>query len=183
MPADPRRRELSPAQAVAALRPASGHGGSGPLMDDDGRPGPSARAILIDTDDRAGPAQPGVLRPSQVTWLRAQLAAAGARWVLVFSSTPLDRDAPAASRRSRLLDRDPRVVAAIAGDVHRNRITPRHTAAGGYWVITTSSLADYPQQARAFRLWQTPAPASCWRRGCWTPTRAWRLANISRRLA
>ena len=29
VPADPRRRELSPAQAVAALRSASGHGGSG----------------------------------------------------------------------------------------------------------------------------------------------------------
>ena len=180
VPADPRRRELSPTQAVAALRAASGHGGNGPLMDDTVDLGPSARAILLDTTRRRAGAS-GVLRPSQVTWLRVQLAAAGSRWLLVFSTTPLTETAGAAGALA-LLARDDHVVAAIAGDVHRNGITAVHTTAGGYWAITTSSLADYPQQARAFRLWQTPSGVAL---QTWMldGDPAWRLANISRRLA
>ena len=40
----------------------------------------------------------------------------------------------------------------IAGNSHRNRIRPH---AGGFWQISTSSLADHPQQARALRLRET----------------------------
>jgi 3',5'-cyclic AMP phosphodiesterase CpdA len=180
VPADPRRRELSPAQAVAALRAASSHGGSGRLMDDTVDLGPSVRAITVDTTSRRAGAS-GVLRQAQVTWLRSQLRAAGDRWLLVFSSTPLTKTAGAAGALDLLAD-DDHVVAAIAGDVHRNSITPVQTAAGGYWAITTSSLADYPQQARAFRLWQTSTGVAL---QTWMldGDPAWRLASISRRLA
>jgi hypothetical protein len=44
------------------------------------------------------------------------------------------------------------VVAEITGDTHRNEIRPVRTRAGGFWRITTSSLADWPQQGRMLRL-------------------------------
>ena len=55
-----------------------------------------------------------------------------------------------------VLDADPHVVAALAGDSHRNRVVARHTRAGGYWMVQTASLADYPQQARMLRVRETP---------------------------
>lgn len=181
VPADPSRRELSPGQAVEALRAASGHGGSGPLMDDVVQLGPTARAVLLDTT-RRGAGASGVLRPSQVSWLRTQLAKAGCRWLLIFSSTPLTETAGAAGALS-LLARDDHVLAAIAGDVHRNSIAPVHTSAGGYWAITTSSLADYPEQARAFRIWSTASGGVALQTWMLDADPRWPLAVISRRLA
>jgi len=129
---DPRRRELDAAELPSRLRRASGHGGfdySFPL-------GPHVRGIVLDTIRRSG----GDLR-----WLRAALRSAGAEPVVVFSHKPLSPGALDA------LERDRHVVAAIHGDTHRNSIRP----GDGYWIIGTSSLIDYPQQARAFELDRT----------------------------
>lgn len=150
VPPDPRRRLLSPQEAIAELRSASHHGGSGPLMDEVVDAGPDVRLLLLDTAPRDLGAA-GIVRPEQVDWVREQLAAAGGRWVIVFSSTPLT-ETNGADPVLSLLDADPHMVAAAAGDVHHNSIEARHTEAGGYWLITTSSLADYPQQARVLRL-------------------------------
>jgi hypothetical protein len=138
---------------VRRLRAAAHVGGSGPLLDYSFDIGRDVRAIVLDTvrrDQGSG----GTLSAEQVAWLRTQLAVAGGRYVFVFTHQSLT-SFPEAAPALALLDRDPHVVAAIAGNSHRNRIESRHTAAGGYWVITTSSLADYPQQARAFRLVRT----------------------------
>lgn len=149
--ADPSRRELSAGDVVARLRRASAapdHGGL--LLDYTFDLGPRVRAIVLDTVDRSGGTR-GVVRPAQVDWLRRQLAAAGHRWILVFSHAPLTR-ASGGEAVLALLDRSPHVVAAINGDTHRNAIVPRSSSDGGYWLVSTSSLADYPQQVRAFRL-------------------------------
>ena len=129
---DPGRRELSPNEVLSRLRRAGGHGG----LDYTFQLGAHVRGIVLDTIQREG----GRLR-----WLRAALRAAGDQPVVVLSHKPLTQSALA------VLDGDPHVVAAIHGDTHRNSIEPRD----GYWVIGTSSLIDYPQQARAFALYRT----------------------------
>jgi len=150
---DPRRRELRPSQMLAALRHGSGRGAGGRWLDYSFDIGPKVRVIVLDLiSRRAGAA--GVVHAGQSGWLARQLRAARDRWVVVFSHTPLSRTR-GGERLTALLDRDPHVVAAVAGDVHRNTIAARRTRAGGYWTITTSSLVDYPQQARMFELVET----------------------------
>jgi 3',5'-cyclic AMP phosphodiesterase CpdA len=146
--ADPRRRELTAAEVLAMLRRASGHGGSGPLLDYTFEVG-KMRGIVLDTilrDVGSG----GLVRPAQLRWLAGALRAAGTKPIVVFTHTPLT-SAVGGAQALALLDRDPHVVAAVHGDTHRNEIRPR----GHYWLIGTSSLADYPQQARAFELDRT----------------------------
>jgi hypothetical protein len=150
-------------------------------MDDVVDIGAKVRLVLLDTAPRDQGAA-GVVQPKQVGWVREQLAAAGERWVIVFSSTPLP-ETSGAEPVLALLDADPHVVAAVAGDVHRNSIEPRRTAAGGYWLITTSSLVDYPQQARAFQLWRTASGGVALETWMLNASPAWRLATISRQLA
>jgi 3',5'-cyclic AMP phosphodiesterase CpdA len=152
-PPDPRRRLLQPPELVQRLRSAAHVGGSGPTLDYSFDIGPNVRGIVLDTvrrDQGSG----GTLSAAQLTWLQAQLAAAGRRYVFVFTHQLLTTF-PEGAAALALLDRDPHVIATVAGNSHKNRIMPRRSPAGGYWLITTSSLADYPQQARAFRLVRT----------------------------
>jgi len=152
VPADPERRHLSPEAVVARLAAAAGVPLATPgRLDYVADLGPAVRAIVLDTVRRREGGSRGALAPEQVAWLEAQLAAAGDRWVVVFSHNPLDAtDGGEAALAA--LDAHPRVVAAVAGNRHRNAITARP---GGPWLIGTSSLADFPQQARAFRLRET----------------------------
>jgi hypothetical protein len=100
--------------------------------------------VLIDTVDRDGTAQARI-SPQRLEWLRAELDATD-RWVVVFSHNALTDEA------LRILDEHPKVVASIAGNSHKNRITRRGRRC---WQISTSSLADFPQQGRMFRLRET----------------------------
>jgi 3',5'-cyclic AMP phosphodiesterase CpdA len=148
--ADPGRRELTPDEAVAGLRRASGHGGSGPRMDYAFDAGRDVRVIVLDTV-RRDVGSGGVLSAEQVQWLAGELRRAGDRRVLVVSHQPLTK-IDGGQAALALLDRDPHVIAALAGDSHHNRIRARSSAAGGYWLVQTAALADYPQQARMLRI-------------------------------
>jgi len=151
---DRRRRELNGTSGVRRLIDASGHGRlRDGLLDYSFDIGPSVRAIVLDAS-RRGYGSTGIVRTRQADWLRAQLKDAGRRWVVVFTHQPL-ATCEGGERALALLDHNPRVLAAIAGHTHRNSIVPRRSPAGGYWLVTTASLIDYPQQARAFRVVKT----------------------------
>jgi hypothetical protein len=147
VPADPRRRHLPPRELLSRLADAATVRPAGERLDYAFDIGPAVRGIVLDTVDRAGGSD-GVLTAAQLTWLRRELAAAPGRWIVVFAHNALPEPALA------LLDRTPRVAAVVRGNSHRNLIRSR-----GYWLISTSSLADFPQQARMFRLREAPGGA------------------------
>jgi 3',5'-cyclic AMP phosphodiesterase CpdA len=146
---DARRRLLSSEEVLARLRRASGHGRAGPRLDYAFDLGPGLRGIVLDAASRTG-GSGGVLAPEQLDWLQRELTRAGRRWIVVFSHQPLDTF-PSGRRALGLLDGRPRVLAAVAGHRHRNRIVARRRGPRGYWLVETASLADFPQQVRVFR--------------------------------
>jgi 3',5'-cyclic AMP phosphodiesterase CpdA len=160
VPADPRRRHMRPDELIARLTgrertPAPLRAASGLATLDYAFDAGGVRALVLDTVDRRGGSR-GFLAREQIAWLRAELRSAQGRPLLVFSHNPLDNTERGAEALAAL-DATPGVLAAIAGNSHRNRIRPRATPGGGYWQIATSSLADHPQQARALRVRRTAA--------------------------
>jgi hypothetical protein len=151
VPADPRRRHPGARAVVARLARAAGVTPALP-----GRlayatdVGPSVRASVLDSVNRSGGSR-GTLGAAELAWLRGELARAGSRWVVVFTHNPLE-SSDGGDAAFAALDADPRVVAVVAGNRHRNTVTLHRAGSGGYWLIGTSSLADFPQQARMFRL-------------------------------
>jgi hypothetical protein len=142
VPADLARRELAVAEALGRL------GASTPSLDYRADIGRNLRLIVLDLARRAG-GSGGLVHPGQAHLLADALHTD--RWVIVVSHQPL-ASSEGADVLLALLDQSPRVVAALSGHIHRNRIEPRPTAAGGYWLISTASLIDYPQQARALQV-------------------------------
>jgi hypothetical protein len=90
-----------------------------------------------------------VLEPAQVERLRGELERAGDRHVLVFSHNPLDRTTGGDGALAAM-SASGNVVAAVSGHRHRNAIEPYRP--GRFWLVSTASLADFPQQSRMFEL-------------------------------
>jgi hypothetical protein len=154
VPADRRRRHLRPGEAVQRLRrgaglPAGAAGAAGQRLDYAVDIAPALRAIVLDTVDRAGGG--AVVTPENLAFLRRELGRAGDRAIVVVDHYGLHRTRGGAAAQA-ILARDDRVIAELTGDTHRHEIEPVRTGAGGYWRITTASLADWPQQGRMLRL-------------------------------
>lgn len=111
---------------------------------------PGVVLIALDSADRAGGGD-GVIPAFERAWLASQLRLHRGAHLLIASPTPLEETRGGAAVL-RLLDRTRGIVAVLAGDTHRSLITARRAANGGYWLVRSPSLADYPQQARAFKL-------------------------------
>ncbi len=153
IPADPARRYLGASAVLERLRRASGSGGSGERLDYGFDVGRRLRVIVLDAERRDGGAE-GRIGPEQLAWLRTELERAGRRRVIVASHQPLTRTEGGQAVLAAL-DRSPQVIAALWGHTHRSSIEPRRSAGGGYWLIATPSLTDYPQQARMLRFRET----------------------------
>jgi 3',5'-cyclic AMP phosphodiesterase CpdA len=93
----------------------------------------------------------GIVTESTLAFLADALEAAGERHVIVACHQPLDATAGGEAVLA-LLDSDPRVIAVLAGHTHRNSIEARRSRAGGYWLVTSASIVDFPQQWRALRV-------------------------------
>jgi Calcineurin-like phosphoesterase len=153
VPPDPARRELSFGEVLSRLHAAGGPATAiraGTRLDYIVDVSPRLRVVVLDIVRRDGGSD-GAVDASQPAWLQRQLVDAGDRWVIVVSHQPIASSAGGASLLA-VMDRAPRVIAALNGHIHRNEIRPRPTSAGGYWLITTASLIDYPQQARALTI-------------------------------
>ncbi len=143
VPPDPARRSATNAETVRALT--QGRRTRTPERADYvANVGRGVRLVMLDLPSRTR-GQAADVQPAQLTWLAEQLRLAGDRPVLLVT-----HERPPESVLT-VLDQAPNVVAAVHGDTHRNRLIPR----GRYWVIGTSSLADWPMQARMLRLRRT----------------------------
>jgi hypothetical protein len=157
VPPDPSRAEMTFGAALSRLTAAAPaartrvDAAGGPRLDYVVDPAPWLRLIVLDLVRRGG-GSGGLVDLSQPGWLAGQLAAAGERRVIVVSHQPIEGAAGGDALLAQL-DRSPRVLALLSGHTHRNRIEPR----AGYWMISTASLIDFPQQARALRIVPTRA--------------------------
>jgi 3',5'-cyclic AMP phosphodiesterase CpdA len=152
VPPDARRRHLSAGEALGRLsaaapgRPRTREG----RLDYSFGVGSDLLVIVLDLVRRDAGSD-GLVTASTLAFLAEALAGAGERHVLVATHQPLESTTGAEALMT-VLDADPRVIALLAGHTHRNGIEARRTRAGGYWLITTASIVDFPQQWRALRL-------------------------------
>jgi 3',5'-cyclic AMP phosphodiesterase CpdA len=147
---DPRRAHLSPAELIDRLRAMTRARVHADRLDYAFDVGGRLRVIVLDLARRDAGSD-GLVTASTLAFLIDELARTGERHVLVACHQPLGAAAGGGALLA-VLDSDPRVVAVLAGHTHRNAIEPRQGPGGGYWLITTASIVDFPQQWRAVRL-------------------------------
>ena len=215
IPADPGRRIVDRAEYVRAHLDGPtgppGHGfteanaaeGTAYYVHD---PVPGIRFVVLDTTNPGGYAD-GSVGARQLAWLDERLAEAPDRMVVIASHhglSTLTNDAPPdaaagadlprhlADDVAAVLHRHPNVVLWVSGHTHVNRVTPRPGPSGGFWEMSTSSIAEWPVQARLVELGRDADGRPVVRATCLDsaapadPSEAaglWRLAAIHREAA
>jgi 3',5'-cyclic AMP phosphodiesterase CpdA len=134
VPADPERRPIQRSELLA----------SSYYVHDAG----DVRYVTLDTVCDAGGAD-GSIDAAQLRWLEERLDEARDRYVVIISHHGHDTLSNRRGERRDeellgLLRRHTNVVLWLNGHIHANRITPR----GTFWEVATSSLVDWPCQAR-----------------------------------
>lgn len=135
--------------AFTALPPV--HGGS-----KGGGARPGIRFHVLDTSRSEGSAV-GQISDEQLQWLGDELDRHPGHLAIVVSHHPIPR---IKKNQKELLDcllAHPKVVALLCGHDHEHRITPYFSPREpGFWQIQTSSLLDFPQQARILEIYVNP---------------------------
>jgi 3',5'-cyclic AMP phosphodiesterase CpdA len=113
------------------------------------------RYVTLDTVCDAGGAD-GSIDAAQMRWLEERIDEARDRYVVILSHHALDTLSNSRGERRgeellSILMRHPNVVLWLNGHIHANRITAR----GSFWEVTTSSLVDWPCQARLVDIHRT----------------------------
>jgi metallophosphoesterase (TIGR03767 family) len=171
-------------------------------------PAPGVRFVVLDTTNPGGHAD-GSVGARQLAWLDERLREATDRMVVIVSHhglSTMTNDAPPpeedaartdlprhlADDVAAVLHRHGNVVLWISGHTHVNRVTPRPGDSGGFWEVSTSSVAEWPVQARLVELGVDPDGRPVIRTTCVDsaapadPEKAeglWRLATIHREAA
>jgi hypothetical protein len=163
VPADPSRALLSVGDVVGRLRkeagaplgaarPPDGSLGASDRLDYVYDLGERLRFVVLDLASRTG-GSGGQVVGGQVAFLESALAGAGDRWVVFVAHQTLRQSAGGEAIQS-VLDASPKVILVLNGHTHHNRVRPRRSEGGGHWEIETASLIDWPQQARALRVFE-----------------------------
>lgn len=158
--ADPERQYVMPDEFARTTR----DGGPKYFATDIGE----LRVIALDTVNPHGGWQ-GSLDQTQLAWLEAELKRAHDRRVVIASHHPsptLTNDYVPAGAEPRvlapqvveLLLRSGNVIAWIAGHVHHHAAGYHGDEQRGFWEFTTSSLIDWPQQARILEFLEVAGP-------------------------
>jgi 3',5'-cyclic AMP phosphodiesterase CpdA len=119
----------------------------------------AVRFVVLDTACPGGAAD-GCIDARQLEWLQVQLEESGERPVVLVTHHGLDSltnhrphpsggaEAVPAERVLAALNRHFSLVLWLNGHIHANRVQPR----GTFWEVTTSSIVDWPCQARLVEL-------------------------------
>ncbi len=128
----------------------------------------AVRIIAIDTNHPAGHYQ-GSVGLAQLAWLEERLSEAKDVYVLLASHHPTEaltnetravgfaNDRVSADPVAAVLHRHPCVLGWLTGHRHHHRVKAHRDPLGvnaGFWEITTSSIIDWPSQARILEVLQ-----------------------------